>query len=183
MLSSGTLRISAVALHDQGQYECQAVNIIGSQKVVVHLTVQPRGRCWWPAGWDRHRERRLRSPLCAAVPPPWALRWCVPWFPGAHRAVALCVLMVLVLSWAQLACSSEATAFPLFTGDSREGPQLPLPGRCSESPGWGLSGPGRAGGVPRHTAASVFPWPLTFLRSLLVEPAWKGQGVSPAQGP
>lgn len=43
MLSSGTLRISAVALHDQGQYECQAVNIIGSQRAVAHLTVQPRG--------------------------------------------------------------------------------------------------------------------------------------------
>ncbi|XP_023381728.1 peroxidasin homolog [Pteropus vampyrus] len=42
VLSSGTLRISGVALHDQGQYECQAVNIIGSQRVVAHLTVQPR---------------------------------------------------------------------------------------------------------------------------------------------
>ncbi|OBS83377.1 hypothetical protein A6R68_22633, partial [Neotoma lepida] len=42
VLSSGTLRISGVALHDQGQYECQAVNIIGSQKVVAHLNVQPR---------------------------------------------------------------------------------------------------------------------------------------------
>ncbi|KAG8512340.1 Peroxidasin [Galemys pyrenaicus] len=42
VLSSGTLRISDVRLHDQGQYECQAVNIIGSQRVVAHLTVQPR---------------------------------------------------------------------------------------------------------------------------------------------
>ncbi|XP_072490423.1 peroxidasin homolog isoform X2 [Notamacropus eugenii] len=42
VLSSGTLRISGVALHDQGEYECQAVNIIGSQMVSVHLTVQPR---------------------------------------------------------------------------------------------------------------------------------------------
>ncbi|XP_053236757.1 peroxidasin homolog isoform X1 [Podarcis raffonei] len=42
VLSSGTLRISRVALHDQGQYECQAVNIVGSQRVAVHLTVQPR---------------------------------------------------------------------------------------------------------------------------------------------
>ncbi|XP_075856627.1 peroxidasin homolog isoform X2 [Microcebus murinus] len=42
VLSSGTLRISGVALHDQGQYECQAVNIIGSRKVVAHLSVQPR---------------------------------------------------------------------------------------------------------------------------------------------
>lgn len=51
VLSSGTLRISRVALHDQGQYECQAVNIIGSQRIVVYLTVQPRGMfprysCW-----------------------------------------------------------------------------------------------------------------------------------------
>lgn len=50
VLSSGTLRISGVALHDQGQYECQAVNIIGSQKVVAHLTVQPRGRL---QGWGQ----------------------------------------------------------------------------------------------------------------------------------
>nr|XP_030700354.1 peroxidasin homolog isoform X3 [Globicephala melas] len=42
VLSSGTLRISGVALHDQGQYECQAVNIIGSQSVTAHLTVQAR---------------------------------------------------------------------------------------------------------------------------------------------
>ncbi|XP_026969682.1 peroxidasin homolog isoform X4 [Sagmatias obliquidens] len=42
VLSSGTLRISDVALHDQGQYECQAVNIIGSQSVTAHLTVQAR---------------------------------------------------------------------------------------------------------------------------------------------
>ncbi|XP_054834176.1 peroxidasin homolog isoform X1 [Eublepharis macularius] len=42
VLSSGTLRISRVALHDQGQYECQAVNIVGSQRVAVHLSVQPR---------------------------------------------------------------------------------------------------------------------------------------------
>ncbi|XP_012884323.1 PREDICTED: peroxidasin homolog [Dipodomys ordii] len=42
VLSSGTLRISGVAPHDQGQYECQAVNIIGSQKVVAQLLVQPR---------------------------------------------------------------------------------------------------------------------------------------------
>ncbi|XP_057598535.1 peroxidasin homolog isoform X2 [Hippopotamus amphibius kiboko] len=42
VLSSGTLRILGVALHDQGQYECQAVNIIGSQRVTAHLMVQPR---------------------------------------------------------------------------------------------------------------------------------------------
>ncbi|XP_069091955.1 peroxidasin homolog [Pleurodeles waltl] len=42
VLSSGTLRISRVAVHDEGQYECQAVNIVGSQRVAVHLTVQAR---------------------------------------------------------------------------------------------------------------------------------------------
>lgn len=53
VLSSGTLRISGVALHDQGQYECQAVNIIGSQRAVAHLTVQPRGTCFRAAGKGR----------------------------------------------------------------------------------------------------------------------------------
>ncbi|XP_030054785.1 peroxidasin homolog isoform X2 [Microcaecilia unicolor] len=42
VLSTGTLRISRVALHDQGQYECQAVNIVGSQRISVLLTVQHR---------------------------------------------------------------------------------------------------------------------------------------------
>lgn len=59
VLSSGTLRISGVALHDQGQYECQAVNIIGSQRAVAHLTVQPRGT----------RGSLLADPpLCAEAP-------------------------------------------------------------------------------------------------------------------
>ncbi|XP_053565707.1 peroxidasin homolog isoform X2 [Bombina bombina] len=42
VLSSGTLRITRVALHDQGQYECQAVNIVGSKSTSAHLTVQAR---------------------------------------------------------------------------------------------------------------------------------------------
>ncbi|MEE6476697.1 hypothetical protein FKM82_011185 [Ascaphus truei] len=42
VLSTGTLRISRVALHDHGQYECQAVNIVGSKSTAVHLTVQAR---------------------------------------------------------------------------------------------------------------------------------------------
>ncbi|KAM3932563.1 peroxidasin homolog isoform 2-T2 [Leptodactylus fuscus] len=42
ILPSGTLRILRVALHDQGQYECQAVNIVGSKSTSAQLTVQAR---------------------------------------------------------------------------------------------------------------------------------------------
>ncbi|XP_048453062.1 peroxidasin homolog [Rhincodon typus] len=42
ILSTGTLRISNVALHDEGQYECQADNIVGALRVPVQLTVQRR---------------------------------------------------------------------------------------------------------------------------------------------
>ncbi|KAM9316417.1 peroxidasin homolog [Gastrophryne carolinensis] len=42
ILSTGTLRIFRVALHDQGQYECQAVNIVGSKSTAAQLTVQAR---------------------------------------------------------------------------------------------------------------------------------------------
>ncbi|CAJ0968165.1 unnamed protein product [Ranitomeya imitator] len=43
VLPSGTLRILRVALHDQGQYECQAINIVGSKSTSAHLIVQARG--------------------------------------------------------------------------------------------------------------------------------------------
>lgn len=66
VLSSGTLRISGVALHDQGQYECQAVNIIGSQRVVAHLTVQPRGR----RGWGRGPSPAGLGTACREAPAP-----------------------------------------------------------------------------------------------------------------
>ncbi|XP_058872731.1 peroxidasin homolog isoform X1 [Acipenser ruthenus] len=42
VLSSGTLRITHVALHDQGQYECQAVSVAGVKRFLVQLTVQPK---------------------------------------------------------------------------------------------------------------------------------------------
>ncbi|XP_060709112.1 peroxidasin homolog [Hemiscyllium ocellatum] len=42
ILSPGTLRISGVALHDEGQYECQADNIVGALQVPAQLTVQRR---------------------------------------------------------------------------------------------------------------------------------------------
>ncbi|MGH0114557.1 UNVERIFIED_CONTAM: hypothetical protein FKN15_020468 [Acipenser sinensis] len=44
VLSSGTLRITHVALHDQGQYECQAVSVAGVKRFLVQLTVQPKVR-------------------------------------------------------------------------------------------------------------------------------------------
>lgn len=39
VLSSGSLRISRVALHDQGQYECQAVSPVGTARAAVHLNI------------------------------------------------------------------------------------------------------------------------------------------------
>ncbi|XP_048386969.2 peroxidasin homolog isoform X1 [Stegostoma tigrinum] len=42
ILSTGTLRISNVALPDEGQYECQADNIVGALRVPVQLTIQRR---------------------------------------------------------------------------------------------------------------------------------------------
>ncbi|KAK1792924.1 hypothetical protein P4O66_001649 [Electrophorus voltai] len=42
VLSSGTLRISHVAPHDQGQYECQAVSPVGSVRAAVQLNIQQR---------------------------------------------------------------------------------------------------------------------------------------------
>ncbi|KTF83156.1 hypothetical protein cypCar_00015865, partial [Cyprinus carpio] len=39
VLSSGSLRISRVALHDQGQYECQAVSPVGTVRAAVHLNI------------------------------------------------------------------------------------------------------------------------------------------------
>lgn len=68
VLSSGTLRISAVALHDQGQYECQAVNIIGSQRVVAQLTVQPRGRYGLLPGGRGGEARTLPVDVVISIP-------------------------------------------------------------------------------------------------------------------
>lgn len=60
VLSSGTLRISRVALHDQGQYECQAVNIIGSQRIVIYLTVQPRGMLSMKAAAGENKKSNVK---------------------------------------------------------------------------------------------------------------------------
>lgn len=63
VLSTGTLRISRVALHDQGQYECQAVNIIGSQRIVVYLTVQPRGTAHVHAATGKKKKKKKEKYL------------------------------------------------------------------------------------------------------------------------
>lgn len=43
ILSTGSLRISRVALHDQGQYECQAVSPVGTARAAVQLNVLQTG--------------------------------------------------------------------------------------------------------------------------------------------
>ncbi|KAM6457875.1 peroxidasin homolog isoform 1-T2 [Liasis olivaceus] len=42
VLSTGTLRIVQVALHDQGHYQCHAINAVGAQSFSVKLWVTPR---------------------------------------------------------------------------------------------------------------------------------------------
>ncbi|XP_010787951.1 peroxidasin-like isoform X1 [Notothenia coriiceps] len=44
VLSSGTLRITRVAAHDEGQYECQAVSPVGTVRTSVQLSIQQRGK-------------------------------------------------------------------------------------------------------------------------------------------
>ncbi len=43
VLSSGSLRITRVAAHDEGQYECQAVSPVGTVRTAVQLSIQQRG--------------------------------------------------------------------------------------------------------------------------------------------
>ncbi|XP_055490066.1 peroxidasin homolog isoform X2 [Leucoraja erinacea] len=42
VLPTGTLRIVEVAAHHQGQYECQAINVVQVKRVRVQLKVQPK---------------------------------------------------------------------------------------------------------------------------------------------
>ncbi|XP_061599190.1 peroxidasin homolog isoform X3 [Cololabis saira] len=42
ILSSGTLRITSVAAHDEGHYECQAVNPVGIVRTGVQLSIEQR---------------------------------------------------------------------------------------------------------------------------------------------
>uniref|UniRef100_A0A8D2IVU7 Ig-like domain-containing protein n=1 Tax=Varanus komodoensis TaxID=61221 RepID=A0A8D2IVU7_VARKO len=48
VLSTGTLRVVQVALHDQGPYECHAISVIGVRSVPVQLWVTPRGKSLIP---------------------------------------------------------------------------------------------------------------------------------------
>jgi len=43
VLASSTLRITRVAAHDEGQYECQAVSPVGTVRTNVQLSIQQRG--------------------------------------------------------------------------------------------------------------------------------------------
>ncbi|KAM9708996.1 peroxidasin homolog isoform 2-T2 [Menidia menidia] len=42
VLSSGALRITRVAAHDQGQYECQAISPVGTVRTAVQLSIEQR---------------------------------------------------------------------------------------------------------------------------------------------
>ncbi|XP_017287235.1 peroxidasin isoform X2 [Kryptolebias marmoratus] len=42
VLSSGTLHITRVAAHDEGLYECQAVNAVGTVRAAVQLSIEQR---------------------------------------------------------------------------------------------------------------------------------------------
>lgn len=43
ILASGTLRITRVAAHDEGQYECEAVSTVGTVRTTVQLSIEQRG--------------------------------------------------------------------------------------------------------------------------------------------
>lgn len=57
VLPSGTLRVIYARPSDQGQYECQAINIVGVRLIRALLTVSPRGKLnnvlWGP--WVTHK--------------------------------------------------------------------------------------------------------------------------------
>ncbi|XP_054894270.1 peroxidasin isoform X1 [Poeciliopsis prolifica] len=42
ILASGTLRITRVAAHDEGQYECEAVSTVGTVRTAVQLSIEQR---------------------------------------------------------------------------------------------------------------------------------------------
>ncbi|XP_053365553.1 peroxidasin [Clarias gariepinus] len=65
VLSTGTLRISRVAPHDQGQYECQAVNPVGSVRAAVQLNIQQRVT---PVFTNAPRDMTVESGNDAQIP-------------------------------------------------------------------------------------------------------------------
>lgn len=130
VLSSGTLRILGVAPHDQGQYECQAVNIIGSQRAVAHLTVQPRGARGVPGAHAALRGRAVRGGGPPAARAPSLL--------PAERVLFLRTPVPVSCAFRSGCCSSGPTRPAVPPGRS-----FPLHGRaaltCFPSfPGWSL---------------------------------------------
>ena len=59
VLSSGTLRVTRVAAHDEGQYECEAVSPVGTARAAVQLSIQQRGE-----GTPRPGGGRARPVSC-----------------------------------------------------------------------------------------------------------------------
>lgn len=43
VVSSGALHITSVEAHDEGEYECQAINPVGTVRIAVQLSIQQRG--------------------------------------------------------------------------------------------------------------------------------------------
>uniref|UniRef100_A0AAV2JCT5 Peroxidase n=1 Tax=Knipowitschia caucasica TaxID=637954 RepID=A0AAV2JCT5_KNICA len=74
VLSSGTLRISRVAAHDEGQYECQAVSPVGTVLTSVQLSIQQRG---FPEARDLTVEsgQDVQIPCSAQGQPRPVLTW------------------------------------------------------------------------------------------------------------
>ncbi|XP_017332074.1 peroxidasin [Ictalurus punctatus] len=78
VLFTGTLRISRVAPHDQGQYECQAVNVVGSVRAAVQLNIQQRVT---PVFTNAPRDMTVESgndvqiPCSAHGEPPPVITW------------------------------------------------------------------------------------------------------------
>ncbi|KAJ3612857.1 hypothetical protein NHX12_019114 [Muraenolepis orangiensis] len=65
VLSSGTLRISRVAAHDEGQYECQAVSPVGTVRAAVQLSIQQRVT---PVFTNAPRDLTVESGQDAQIP-------------------------------------------------------------------------------------------------------------------
>uniref|UniRef100_A0A3P9KYW7 Peroxidasin n=1 Tax=Oryzias latipes TaxID=8090 RepID=A0A3P9KYW7_ORYLA len=78
VLSSGTLRITRVAAHDEGQYECQAVSPVGTVQASVQLRVEQRVT---PVFTNAPRDLTVESGQDVQIPcraqgqPPPVLTW------------------------------------------------------------------------------------------------------------
>uniref|UniRef100_A0A8C5CX67 Peroxidasin n=2 Tax=Gadus morhua TaxID=8049 RepID=A0A8C5CX67_GADMO len=65
VLSSGTLRVSRVAAHDEGQYECQAVSPVGTARAAAQLSIQQRVT---PVFTNAPRDLTVESGQDAQIP-------------------------------------------------------------------------------------------------------------------